>query len=157
MLNDKWIKSNRKVTMERMMKQKFKTLVFFFLIFTFGFISPAFGLQGDEHIVNVSTKAAIDLIAQKKGDANFSIIDIRTPREYESGHLPDSILIDFYSPTFLDKITKLDKTKTYLIYCRSGNRSSRSLELFKKLKFQKVYHLTSGIIGWKLENQPLTK
>ena len=139
------------------MKNKITTAVFFFLIFTFGFILSSFSLQDDKHIVTISPKAAVDLIAQKKGDANFVIIDIRTPGEYKSGHLPDSILIDFYSKTFINKITQLDKAKTYLIYCRSGNRSSRSLELFRKLKFQKVYHMASGIIGWKSEKQQLLK
>jgi rhodanese-related sulfurtransferase len=137
--------------MERVMKKKFSICGLFFLIFTFNLIFPSYSLQDDKQIVNISTKTAIDLVAKRKGDANFVIIDIRTPREYESGHLPDSILIDFYSTTFADKITKLDKAKTYLIYCRSGNRSSRSLELFRKLKFKKVYHMTSGIIGWKSE------
>jgi rhodanese-related sulfurtransferase len=143
--------------MENVMKNKFTTVIFVFLIFTFGFIIPSFSLQDDKNIVTISPKAAVNLIAQRKGDTNFVIIDIRTPGEYKSGHLPDSILIDFYSTAFADKITKLDKAKTYLIYCRSGNRSSRSLELFRKLKFQKVYHMASGIIGWKSEKHELIK
>jgi len=60
-------------------------------------------------------------------------------------------MIDFYSRAFAEEINHLDKGKTYLIYCRSGNRSTRSLELFQKLKFQKIYHLSSGINGWKSE------
>jgi rhodanese-related sulfurtransferase len=66
-------------------------------------------------------------------------------------------MIDFYSKTFSEEINRLDKGKAYLIYCRSGNRSTRSLELFQKLKFQKIYHLSSGINGWKSEGLPVVE
>jgi hypothetical protein len=73
--------------MEGIMKNKFTICIFLFFIFTFGFIFPAFSLQDDKPIVTISPKAAVELIVQRKGDANFVIIDIRTPREYKSGHL----------------------------------------------------------------------
>ena len=139
------------------MKKKFATYIVIFLIFTFGFILRSFSLQDEKHIVTISPKSAADLIAQSRAKNDFVIVDIRTPGEFKTGHLADSILIDFYSKTFVDKVNQLDKTKTYLIYCRSGNRSGRSLELFKKLKFQKVYHMASGINGWKLEGLPVIK
>ena len=128
-----------------------------FLILTLGFVSPSLSLQKNQSIVNVSPKVASELIAKNKGDSHFIILDIRTPREFKAGHLPNSIMIDFYSDTFLDKIKQLDKTKTYLVYCRSGNRSGRSMRLFKKLNFEKVYHMNSGIIGWNSEGLPIAK
>lgn len=67
------------------------------------------------------------------------------------------ILIDFYSTEFVYKISRLDKTKTYLRYCRSGNRQERSLELFKQLKFKRVYHMSNGINGWKLKGLPIVE
>lgn len=128
-----------------------------FLIVTLGFVSPSLGFQEKQNIVDVSPKAASELITKNKGDSRFVILDIRTPREFKAGHLPNSIMIDFYSNAFLDKIKQLDKTKTYLVYCRSGNRSGRSMRLFKKLSFQKVYHMNSGIIGWNSEDLPIVK
>jgi rhodanese-related sulfurtransferase len=105
----------------------------------------------------VSPKEAFALIETHKEDSNFVILDIRTPGEYQSGHLKNSIMIDFYSKTFAEEVNRLDKGKTYLIHCRSGNRSTRSMGLFKKLKFQKIYHLSSGINGWNSEGLPLVK
>ncbi|MBW1698412.1 MAG: rhodanese-like domain-containing protein [Deltaproteobacteria bacterium] len=139
------------------MKKKIIACVSVFWILIFGFVFKSFSSQDDKNIVTISPRAASDLITQKKGDSDFVILDIRTPAEFNAGHIPNSILIDFYSKTFAEKIQQLDRTKTYLVYCRSGNRSRRSLELFKKLKFRKVYHMDSGIIGWKSEGLPIIK
>ena len=131
------------------------TLVFLMLIS--GFILPANSQQNKTEIVNVSPNQAAKLIDQKKGDSDFVILDIRTPGEYQAGHIPGAILIDFYSDTFVDQINRLDKAKVYLVHCRSGNRSGRSMELFRKLKFNKIYHMSSGIIGWNSEGLALIK
>jgi rhodanese-related sulfurtransferase len=113
--------------------------------------------QSDQQFTAVSPKEASALIEKHKGNPDFVILDIRTPGEYQSGHIENSIMIDFYSKTFEEEVNRLDKGKTYLIYCRSGNRSTRSLELFQKLKFQKIYHLSSGINGWKSEGLPVVE
>ena len=100
---------------------------------------------------------AADLINRHGEDADFIILDIRTPAEFQSGHLRNSLLIDFYSKTFARQIDRLDRTRTYLVYCRSGNRSGRSLKLFKQLKFQRVYNMATGINGWKALGLPIVK
>jgi rhodanese-related sulfurtransferase len=113
--------------------------------------------QSDQQFTAVSPKKASALIEKHREDSDFVILDIRTPGEYQYGHIKNSIMIDFYSKAFVEEINRLDKGKTYLIYCRSGNRSTRSLELFKKLEFQKIYHLSSGINGWKSEGLPVVE
>ncbi len=125
------------------------------VILGFWLLSPT--AKTDQQIKAVSPKEASTLINQHIGDPDFVILDIRTPKEYQSGHIENSIMIDFYSKTFAADVSRLDKEKTYLIYCRSGNRSARSMELFKKLEFKKVFHLSSGINSWKSEGLPLVK
>ena len=122
-----------------------------------GFILWSPSAQSDLQFAAVSPKEASALIERHKGDSDFVILDIRTPGEYHSGHIENSIMIDFYSKAFGEKVNRLDKGKTYLIHCRSGNRSTRSMALFKKLQFQKIYHLSSGITGWNSEGLPLVK
>jgi rhodanese-related sulfurtransferase len=122
-----------------------------------GFVLPAQSAQDNTRIIAVSAKEAADLIDKHSGDSEFAILDIRTPGEFQSGHLAKSIPIDFYSQTFADQLNRLDKTKTYLVYCRTGNRSTKSLKLFKKLKFQKIYHMASGISTWKSESFTVVK
>jgi rhodanese-related sulfurtransferase len=127
------------------------------VIICLGFVWPSLSDQDSERIRAVSAKEAAALIDKHNGDNEFAILDIRTPGEFQSGHLAKSVPIDFYSPTFADQLNRLDKTKTYLVYCRTGNRSTKSLELFKKLKFQKVYHMASGISAWKSEGFTVVK
>jgi len=139
------------------MKNKHIAYAIPIFIICIGFLIPSLSAQDSTRIIAVSAKEAADLIDEHNGDDEFTILDIRTPGEFQSGHLAKSIPIDFYSPTFADQLNRLDKTKTYLVYCRTGNRSTKSLELFKKLKYQKVYHMASGISAWKSEGFTVVK
>ena len=140
------------------MKKKLIAAVMPLVFIWFVLVVAALGDDQDStRVIAVSAKEAADLINEHNGDDKFAILDIRTPGEFQSGHLAKSIPIDFYSPTFADKLNLLDKTKTYLVYCRTGNRSTKSLQLFKKLKFQKVYHMTSGISDWKSKGFAVVK
>ncbi len=139
------------------MKKNRVTFAIAIFIISLGLFLDSLSAQESTRVKAVSAKGAADLIEKHKGDNDFAILDIRTPGEFQSGHLAKSILIDFYSKNFADQLSRLDKEKTYLVYCRSGNRSTRSLELFKKLKFQNVYHMSSGIRAWKSEGFSVVK
>jgi len=139
------------------MQKKLTGYTVLLFIFLFGFMLPSCGAQQDRNITALSPTEASKLIEKHKGDSEFVILDIRTPGEYQSGHLQNSIMIDFYSKSFVDEIGRLDKAKSYLVYCRSGNRSAHSMDLFKKLQFKKIYHLSSGINGWNSAGLPIVK
>jgi len=130
-------------------------IIFSIVFLGFFLFSP--GARSGEQFTAVSPKEASALIEKHKGDSDFIILDIRTPGEYQRGHIENSIMIDFYSKTYAEEVNRLDKTKIYLIHCRSGNRSTRSMGLFNKLQFEKIYHLSSGIYGWNSEGLPLVK
>lgn len=82
-------------------------------------------------------------------DKDVVVIDVRTLQEYNQVRIPNSSLIDFHNPDFRMEIDKLDKTKTYLVYCRSGRRSYHACREFKHQGFGKVFNLEGGIIAWK--------
>ena len=82
-------------------------------------------------------------------DKEAILLDVRTPMEHQMVRIPNSILIDINSPTFLQEIEKLDKNKSYYVYCRSGNRSFHAGNYMLKAGFEKVYNLEPGIIGWQ--------
>ena len=84
-----------------------------------------------------------------KDDENGVLIDVRTPMEHQQKRIPDSILVDISNPQFLSEINKLDKSKNYYLYCRSGNRSFIAGMQMLSLGFTSVSHLQPGIIGWK--------
>ena len=139
------------------MQKKLSGCAILLNLILFGFILPSCSAQQDGTITALSAIDASTLIEKHNGDSDFVILDIRTPGEYQSGHIKDAIMIDFYSNSFMDEIDRLDKEKSYLVYCRSGNRSARSMDLFQKLEFQKIYHLSSGINGWNSGGLPLAK
>lgn len=76
------------------------------------------------------------------------LLDVRTPEEYASGHLPNSLNIDVNSADFSAQISALDPAKTYALYCRSGNRSGVAMEAMQNIGFTDVYHLGGGIGAW---------
>ncbi len=77
------------------------------------------------------------------------IVDVRTPDEYNAAHLENAKMIDFKSDNFKDVITKLPKDIPLCIYCRSGNRSSKTMKILKQEGFLKVYNLKGGINAWQ--------
>jgi rhodanese-related sulfurtransferase len=79
------------------------------------------------------------------------ILDVRTLQEYRSGHLNGSINLDFRSTSFADELARLDRSKPYLVYCRTGVRSGRAAALMKSLGFREIYGLGGGIAGWQSE------
>lgn len=105
-------------------------------------------------IEEVSAKKAAQLIADKP---DLGILDIRTKMEFEAGRIKNAQLIDFYEKDFATRIANLPREKEYLLYCRSGVRTHDSFPIFKKLGFQKIYHLTYGILDWMEAGLPLEK
>ncbi|MGE3757991.1 MAG: rhodanese-like domain-containing protein [Pseudobdellovibrionaceae bacterium] len=71
------------------------------------------------------------------------ILDVRTEKEYKEVHIPEVLNIDFYQADFKNKIEKLDKAHSYRVYCRSGNRSGKTVSLMKSMGFTKLENLGS--------------
>ena len=84
------------------------------------------------------------------------VLDVRTPAEYASGHLPSARNIDIEGAEFANQIAALDKNATYAVYCRSGNRSGTALEQMTAAGFTHVYDLAGGIGAWQNLGGPMT-
>lgn len=106
---------------------------------------------------DVSPQEAFDLIEDNKGSADFIILDVRRASEYQESHLADAINIDYYASDFAVELDKLDKDKSYLVYCRSGNRSAGAARMMEELSFEKVYNVLGGISAWQNEGFPVVK
>jgi rhodanese-related sulfurtransferase len=88
---------------------------------------------------------------------NLVIIDVRTPEEYAKGYIENAVNLNYYSETFEEELGKLNKSKTYIIYCRSGRRSKMALDTMRELDFVKVYNVLGGIIEWEAKGLPVVK
>lgn len=108
-------------------------------------------------IEDITPQEAFTLIQENQNNPDFVVIDVRTPQEFADGYIENAINIDFYSATFRDELNKLDKGKTYLIYCRSGGRSGNALNIMEELNFTKVHNMLGGILAWNAEELPTIK
>lgn len=108
-------------------------------------------------IDHLTAKQTADLIAKHNGDSQFVIVDVRTPAEFKNGHIRGAVLMNFYGTGFAETLKRLDRSKTYLFYCRSGNRSGQTMAFIKNIGFKKLYHLKNGIIKWRREGMALVK
>lgn len=92
-----------------------------------------------------------DMLIQR--DATLVVLDIRTPGEFEAGHIAGATNIDFRADTFETDLAQLDRGKSYLVHCASGGRSTQALAILQKLDFERVYHLDGGFNAWKAEGK----
>ena len=101
------------------------------------------------------TNLNVSEFATKIADSSVTLVDVRTPGEFMSGHIAGATNIDFESGTFEADIQKLDKSKSYAVYCRSGNRSGQATALMVKDGFKAVFNLNGGVIDWTGAGQAL--
>lgn len=83
-----------------------------------------------------------------KKDKKGVILDIRTPEEYKEGYIEGAEFLDFLGQDFESGLEKMNKKKTYYVYCRSGKRTIAATEKMKQMGFKKVYMLDGGITAW---------
>ncbi|MEN8788210.1 MAG: rhodanese-like domain-containing protein [Flavobacteriaceae bacterium] len=108
------------------------------------FFSPQ--KQKSEQFIVLGVKAYKDAVINK----DVQLVDVRTPREYRSGHLGNAINIDFYkSREFVEAFEALNKEKPVYVYCRSGVRSAKAAYKLISMGFTKIYDLKGGILNWQ--------
>lgn len=114
-------------------------------------------------IGEVSAQEAFVLIQQNQDNPDFVILDVRKPENFADGHIEGAINIYKHSRNFEEELQKLDKGKTYLVYCRKCTppypcsiNPPGAAAVMRNLNFEKVYNM-GGIIQWQEEEYPLVK
>jgi thioredoxin 1 len=85
------------------------------------------------------------------------LIDVRTPSEYNEGHLKNAVNIDWNGNNFEAEAMKLDKSRPVFLYCLSGGRSKEAADFLKKKEFKTVYELDGGYMKWTAAGKEVTK
>jgi len=85
------------------------------------------------------------------------ILDIRTPEETAEGYIEGAVFVDFLAGDFEEEISKMNKKKTYYVYCRSAKRTIPATEKMMELGFKKVYMLEGGLNNWMEKEMPVYK
>lgn len=127
------------------------------LLLALGLIAAACGTataaDSAHDIRLVPPSAAFQVIDDQPAD--LVVLDIRTPEEFAGPRLADAVNIDFYASDFAEQLDVLDKSATYVVYCRSGNRSSSAIPTMRDLGFEVVYEVDGGIVEWANAGLPL--
>lgn len=111
--------------------------------------------EQESPIAKVVTAQELQVFLKDKAD--LQLIDVRTDKEHAAGHLPNSVLIDYYKSDFKSQLAKLDKDKPVAVYCALGGRSSSALKILKSMGFKEAYDLAGGFTGWQKEKLPIVK
>jgi adenylyltransferase/sulfurtransferase len=81
----------------------------------------------------------------------ITVLDVREPHEYQAGHISELHIPMGEIPA---RMHELDPSRETIVYCRSGNRSSRVVEFLQSSGFDKVWNLKGGITAWVQEMGP---
>lgn len=110
-------------------------------------------LETLEH--HLTTEQAEKMILENSGNSDFILLDVRKPEEFKTGYIKGAINVDFKSNDFLENLDGLIKDRTYVVYCKSGGRSAKALEIMQGKGFKNVYNVLGGIKKWKDENRSI--
>lgn len=88
------------------------------------------------------TNLSVEEFKEKFQDDKGVVVDVRTKQEYDAGHLAiTDAQYDIINGDFQEKLSDLDKDKTYYLYCRSGSRSGQAAKMMKNKGFENVYNI----------------
>jgi rhodanese-related sulfurtransferase len=107
------------------------------------FVSALFLTGCSSTSASVSNLGATEFL-EKASTQGVVLIDVRTPGEFAEGNIVNALNIDVQSSSFDSQIAQLDPTKTYALYCRSGNRSGIAAEKMADAGFTSIYNATVG-------------
>jgi|SRR6476469_6553107 len=125
-------------------------LSFFVALSLFSFIPFASAADAK----NISIDDAAKLV---KSDTNVVVLDVRTPKEFEAGHIKGATNINFNDKDFAKRVAALDKNKTYIIHCAAGGRSGKACEQVKSMDFKNMLHMNQGFNAWEKAGKPVEK
>ena len=114
----------------------------------FTIISGVFILMSSCDIGQNQNDISIKELKNKIASDNYILLDVRTSEEYNNGHLKGSINIDYFSDNFSEEISSLGLESPILVYCRSGNRSGKAMNIMYDLGFKEVKNLIGGYKSW---------
>ena len=84
------------------------------------------------------------------------VLDVRTQKEIDEGHIEGAVFANFRNEDFTVQLSKLDRQTSYVVHCKSGGRSTKTLAILNDLGFRDVTHMDGGLDGWKRAGLPLS-
>jgi thioredoxin len=126
-----------------------KLSILYILFFAFFSVNVSAQDTGIRLLPPKAFAQSLDSVSQKQ------IIDVRTPEEFQSGHIATAKNINIYDADFKDQLKTLNKNEPVFVYCKAGGRSDKAAKVLQELGFVSVYDLQGGIMAWESDKLPL--
>ncbi len=143
-------------------KQNIKYLLFAFItalvVLGTSWLYTGHELKQEKHKFNkseMSSQDAYDFLKANKDNKDVVLLDLRTPGEYTEEHIQGSVFAGYYLDDFNDKLSGMDKNKTYVLYCKAGRVCPKVIKQMKQLGFKEAHKIEGGIKEWKAARLPL--
>lgn len=107
--------------------------------------------QEEQRIELISASDFEQKMAENKGQ----IIDVRTPKEFNAGHIDGAVNMHVYDKDFEQRVDKLEKDKRVYVYCKVGGRSAEAVETLKAKGFTEIFELEGGMDAWSEAGKPV--
>ena len=104
-----------------------------------------------ENRVSIPEISVKELKRRLDAGDNLVLVDVREPHEHSAGNIGGTLIPMGEIPARMDE---LDADQEIVVYCRTGNRSTRVAEFLQDSGFDKVLNLTGGIRAWSNEIDP---
>ena len=114
---------------------------------------PTFATFAGDKAKDIPVSEAEKLVKEGK----VLVLDVRTPEEFQDGHIEGAKNVNFNSKDFAEKIKALATDKPVLVHCQGGGRSGKSLPLLEQLNFPAIYHMNEGFGEWEASGKPVKK
>jgi len=113
--------------------------------------------DGGAGYTNLTPAGARETIRKRASDSGFVLLDVRTPKEFGEERIQGAVMVDYKSPSFRDEVAKLDREKSYLLYCRTGHRTEGAARVMRQLGFRNISVMMGGITKWKEAGFPTAR
>lgn len=100
--------------------------------------------SSDSNIPFVQHINVKDIPAIQHAKPSVKFLDVRTPEEISAGMINGALKIDYKGKDFKAKLGALDKNESYIVYCKSGGRSSNTADMMQQMGFSSIYNLEGG-------------
>ncbi|RYD46382.1 MAG: rhodanese-like domain-containing protein [Verrucomicrobiaceae bacterium] len=115
-------------------------------------LSPVMAAEKTDAVVLKTEQAAKEIAS------GIQLLDVRTPEEWNEGHIRGAKLVTYPADDLAAKAAKaVDPQKPVLVYCRSGARSAKAAKLLRDAGFKDVREMAGGTLAWEKEGRPLVK
>ena len=138
-------------------------MVFYYCVFCVSILVLTNCIENNGKAVKIKSDAVpVQVVSPmdasvKMAHESWVVVDVRSPEEYAAGYISKAVNLDVNDPDFSKKVAALDKSKSYILYCRTGRRSASAAKIFREQGVSNVLEIKGGITDWQSAELPVIR